>query len=94
MQIELLLQRVSSISKKHELIQQKTGGYFNIFEITNIATAEVAICRVLHDLLNPKGSHYQGDKYLKLFVEHVLQINLPEAEYEQAKVHREYVIEG
>lgn len=31
MNIELLLQEVSAISKKYDLINQKTGGYFNIF---------------------------------------------------------------
>lgn len=94
MNIELLLNEVSNVTKKHELIQQKTGGYFNIFEITNIASDEVRICRFLYDLLNPKGRHYQGDIYLKLFIEHVVQLKLSIAELKQASVYREYLIEG
>ncbi|WP_186321422.1 PD-(D/E)XK nuclease family protein [Bacillus sp. FJAT-22090] len=93
MKIELLLYEVSNITKKHEFVQQKTGGFFNIFEITNIAYDEVRICRFLYELLNPKGSHYQGDLYLKLFVEHVLQLELPLIEWKQVKVHREFLIE-
>jgi len=45
MNIQLLLSEVSQISKKYELINQKTGGYFNIFDIANISTDEVTICR-------------------------------------------------
>jgi hypothetical protein len=70
MEIQLLLNEVSNIRKKHELIKQKTGGYFNVFEITSIDNDEVRICRFLYELLNPKGSHYQGDIYLNLFIDY------------------------
>ena len=36
MNVELLLQELSLVSKKFELINKKTGGYVNIFEITDI----------------------------------------------------------
>ena len=91
--MENLLDKIKAISKKYELINQKTGGYFNIFEITNISTDEVAICRVLYELLSPSGSHYQGNIYLKLFIENVLKLNLTDKELLTAKVHREYVID-
>lgn len=94
MNSELLIEKVSTIMKNNELIQQKTGGYFNVFEITNIAHDEVRICRFLYDLLNPKGRHYQGDIYLKLFIEHVLQFRLPLTELQQVNVYREYIIEN
>ncbi|GLC89200.1 PDDEXK-like family protein [Lysinibacillus piscis] len=92
MNIEQLIHDVVQIQDKHRLMKQKTGGYFNIFTITNIATNEVAICRILYELLNPKGSHYQGGVYLALFVEHVLNMNIPVSELQQAAVYREYVI--
>lgn len=92
MSIELLLSEVSHISKKYELINQNTGGYFNIFDIANIAKDEVCVCRFIYELINPKGSHYQGYTYLKLFVEHVLNMNFSDYEYKKAVVHREYVI--
>jgi hypothetical protein len=50
MNIQLLLSEVSQISKKYELINQKTGGYFNIFDIVNVSTDEVTICKMLKKL--------------------------------------------
>ena len=94
MEVGTLLKEISSISDKYDLIYQKTGGYFNIFEITNVSTDEVIICRLLHDLLNPKGSHKQGDIYLKLFVQSVLQLPIAEEEYTKAVVYRELVIDA
>ncbi|WZL72030.1 PD-(D/E)XK nuclease family protein [Clostridiaceae bacterium 35-E11] len=94
MNVELLLQELSSISKKYELINQKTGGYFNIFEITNIWSDEVIICRVLHEILSPEGTHFQGHKYLKTFIKDVLRIEMPETELGTAKVFREYRIDN
>ena len=68
MNVELLLQELSLVSKKFELINKKTGGYFNIFEITDIWSDEVIVCRVLHEILSPEGTHFQGNKYLKRFI--------------------------
>lgn len=94
MNIELLLQEISSISKKYEMINKRTGGYFNIFEITNISSDEVVICRVLHEILSPEGSHYQGARYLKTFIKDVLKIDMSETEMERAKVFREFIIDN
>lgn len=74
------------------MISQKTGGYFNIFEITNVCSDEVIICRVLHEILSPEGSHFQGRKYLETFIKDVLGIEMSEKELETAKVYREYII--
>lgn len=90
MNVEQLLWDVSAILKEHTTISQKTGECFNIFEITNIQTNEVAICRVLYELLSPTGSHYQETTYLALFLEKVLRLNLPDEELCSAKVYREY----
>lgn len=93
MNIELLLSNISAISEKYDLIYQKTGGYFNIFDIANISSDEVTICRIIYELLNPKGSHYQGNDYLKLFIKHVLKdINFIEQDYKTIRIHREYMI--
>jgi hypothetical protein len=89
MDVELLLSEVAAISKKYDLLYQKTGGYFNIFEIANIATDEVRVCRVLYELLSPNGSHYQKHAYLKLFAENVLKIDMSEDELKTAEVYRE-----
>lgn len=93
MNIELLLQEISAISKKYDLINQKTGGLFNVFKIANIVTDEVTICRVIYELLSPTGSHYQGITYLKLFVKKVLKIEMSESELASAAVYREFYID-
>ena len=93
MQEEILLNNVRAIAEKYEFLRKETGCDFNIFEIANIATREVTICRVLYDLLSPNGSHHQGDRYLRLFVENVLRLeNCAENEWDKAKVYREYLI--
>lgn len=89
-----LLKEISEISKKHKTINQKTGGFFNIFQILNVDTDEVRICRFIYELLNPEGSHYQGTIYLELFMENVLNITLDKDEYKSIKVYREYVIDN
>lgn len=94
MNVELLLQELTSISKKYEMISQKTGGYFNIFEITNIWSDEVVICRVIYEILSPEGTHFQGHKYLKTFIDDVLKMDMTEEEIKTAKVFREYRIDN
>lgn len=93
MEIELLLQEISAISTKYELLNQKTGGYFNVFKISNLATDELTICRVLYELLSPDGSHYQGSTYLKMFIKNVLRLDISETEMSTVKVFREYLID-
>ncbi len=92
MDCELMLKEVSDISKKYELLSQKNGDKFNIFEITSIHNKEVIICRMIGELLNPSGSHSQGSTYLKSFVENTLSIT--KFNYKKAKVFLEYVIEN
>lgn len=90
---EKLLFGIKDLTKKYDSIYQKTGGYFNIFEIASIATKELMICRVISELLSPKGSHCQGTIYLSLFFSIVLKIDFSEEEIKSAKVFREYVID-
>ena len=88
--IEILLNEVKLISDKYDLINKKTGGYFNIFEIANIDTDEVTICRFLNEILSPKGSHHQGILYLRSFINEVLKLNITDDELLNAHVFREY----
>lgn len=90
---QILLTQITEISKKYDLLYQKTGGYFNIFEVAGIAHDEVTICRIMFELLSPTGSHYQGAAYLKLFFENVLHMPISDAEMETARVFREYQID-
>ncbi len=74
--IQNLLNEVSSISKRYDDDAEKTGEKFNIFKILKMETAEVRThSAFLAELLNPKGSHSQGDVFLKLFIAEVEKIN-------------------
>lgn len=93
MNIEMLLKEIKLVSDKYDSIYKKTGAYFNIFDIANIGSDEVKICRVVHELINPKGRHFQDDAYLRLFVEHVLKLDFSEEEFRTAIALREYPID-
>lgn len=94
--IEKLLVQVKEISKKYDLLNKKTGGYFNIFNVAGIASKEVIICRVIKELLDPKGSHYQGTAYLELFVDFVLRMkgSFSNKDLSKTEIHYEYHIEN
>lgn len=94
MGINSLLSEVGYISKEYDEIYRNTGGYFNIFSIANIGYDEITICRVIKELIDPKGSHYQGAAYLKLFMECVLKQDFDIEELEHAVVEREKLIVG
>ena len=66
---KLLLQKINQIKLQQQLLSEVTGVNFNIFEILNVQTSEVRLhSNLMAELLNPKGSHGQGDLYLQLFV--------------------------
>ena len=70
--VQNLLTQVSIISEKYDAIAKLTGENFNIFKILKMETREVKThSAFLAELLNPKGSHEQGDVFLKLFIEEV-----------------------
>jgi hypothetical protein len=95
-QIQDLLTRVFGLSEKYDAINQKTGAFFNIFEITKVSKKELVMCRVIKELLDPKGSHFQGDIYLKLFIKHVLEMDekITEKDLKKISVRKEFTIEG
>lgn len=88
--MEALLKQASLISTKHEEINKSSGRNFNIFKIIDLTTEEVRLhSSFIAELLNPKGSHGQGDCFLKRFIE------LNEIENfatENVKVYTEYHI--
>ena len=65
---------------------------YNIFRVLGVAEKEVIMCRMLADLLNPKGSHGQGSAFLKCFLEQVLRLEYTEKQLATAVVHKEYPI--
>jgi len=68
-----LLDRVSATAKSFEAQYRENGTAYNIFKVAGISAKEVEMCRVLADLLDPKGLHYQGNTYLKLFMDMVVK---------------------
>lgn len=70
--LQHLLDNVSIISKKYDDIARITGENFNIFSIMNMESNErYTHSAIIGELLNPKGSHGQGSKFLKLFFQEI-----------------------
>jgi len=88
--IENLLNQIYLINKKYEEIDKITGKNFNILEAGNIAHKELFHTQLMSELLNPKGSHNQGDTFLKLFLE---QLSI-KSKLNNPKVYAEYVIDN
>jgi hypothetical protein len=67
--IKTLVIEVRHISDHYREITKITGEDFNIFNILGLQVSEVRLhSAILTDLLNPIGSHGQGDLFLKIFV--------------------------
>jgi hypothetical protein len=67
-----LLQRVYAINEKHNAIAQVTGLRFNVFDILDLTTNEVRLhSAFIAALLDPKGSHGFGDKFLNYFLNQI-----------------------
>jgi len=65
-----LLDKVNAINNKHKLEAELTGSNYNVFAITKIERDEVSThSAMIAELLNPRGSHHQGDIFLKHFID-------------------------
>ena len=90
-----LLTDVAEVRKRFEARWLRTGEKYNLFNVAGITRKEVNMCRVLADLLDPKGKHCQGSRYLSLFWE-AISPKLPERldlGIKDTKVTAEYVID-
>lgn len=82
--IKQLFQQINQILKKYEEVSKISGENFNMFKVIDVTTDEVRLhSKFLAELLNPKGSHGQGDVFLKLFVE---EFSIKDFDIETAKV--------
>lgn len=71
-----------------EELQKHRGDKFNIFSILKMERLEVNThSAFLYEFINPKGTHYQDDKYLRIFIDEVLEIK--DFDFEKVKVGRE-----
>ena len=87
--MELL--RFADAHRRHtESLARATGENFNIFKILGIGHYEVRThSPILGDLLNPNGSHGQGDTFLRLFID---QLDIEDFEPASARVELEHHI--
>ena len=88
----ILLEHCSTILKGFENNDIQTGRKYNIFKITYINEKEVIMCRILADLLDPKGRHCRGDTYLNYFLEIINEkLRMPlSLNTKNARVYTEY----
>ena len=80
------------ITAQHAEARKNRRRTYNIYQLLDIADKEIQMCRILADLLDPDGVHDEGIKYLKVFFDTVLHIDLPDSVLRGAKVEREYPI--
>ena len=87
-----LIDDVNKILITERAERYRQGKEFNIFSIQRTNTDEVRVCRLLRELLDPKGSHGQGDVFLRLFINMVLKMDenaFSDSDYSLARVSRE-----
>lgn len=80
------------IAAQHADARKNRRRSYNIYQLLDITDKEIQMCRILADLLDPDGVHDEGIKYLKVFFDTVLHIDLPDSVLRGAKVEREYPI--
>ena len=90
MDVVKLLNHAKVIVEQQEEKRKADASKFNIFSITGVKYKELPICSFLRELLDPKGSHGQGDVFLASFIRQVLkQDNISESDFAKAKVFQE-----
>ena len=89
-ELQILLDRAGVIKERYQ--QVNMDNEFNIFSILRKEHDEVGLhSRFICELLNPKGVHYQEDKFLKMFLDHI-GMEYDENDLKNYKVEREYRI--
>jgi len=84
----VLMRQFKYIIQKQEEIKGITGEAFNVFSILNMERLEVRThSAFIFELLDPKGSHCQGDLFLKAFIDEILDVE--DFNYENVLVERE-----
>lgn len=87
------LEQIKNACNMIDAKESATAKHFNVFKILDVTYDEVRLCRILYELLDPRGKHAQGDAFLRLFLNQVLGIvDITEEEYKTLRVHREYVM--
>ena len=92
-QFESLFKQVSLlVQQEKDEIRARTlrGEQFNIFKVCGIDHYELQHSAIISELLNPHGSHGQGELYLKLFMQvYGSKFPIDEIEYDKVSVRIE-----
>jgi len=88
--IKYLLKNIDKIQINYEKEYARSGMKFNLFSITKIERKEVDThSAMIAELLNPKGSHHQGTKFLELFFNSIEYLKNIDLDLYSAKVKKE-----
>jgi hypothetical protein len=72
--LQNLLQQITVIKRKYKEITSITGEDFNLFSIMRMETSEDRThSAFITELLSSRGSHGQGNKFMKIFIDTVNQ---------------------
>lgn len=88
-----LLSSAEEIISRHKKDSRKSGMEFNIFEVTTVNYHEVLMCKVIAEFIDPRGCHGQGDRYLRLFFQDVLDMKY-DGSHKNCEVKKEYRIDN
>jgi len=85
--IQQFINQINEISCKYEEISKISGENFNVFRVIELTSEEVRLhSKFLAELLDPKGSHGQGNIFLDLFIQ---QLEIKNINSENVKVYVE-----
>jgi hypothetical protein len=81
--INNLLYKTSALIDKYDSIAEVTGEHFNIFNVLRMGSSEVKLhSALIAELLNPKGNHKYGRRFLNTFLQSLQQLKLPQKDFE------------
>lgn len=84
------INKIVQYNTQQEKESIERGENFNLFSILNIERTELKHSSMIAELLNPRGSHYMKDSFLKAFIEIIdskLNFN-----FDNTEVYKEYYI--
>ena len=90
--LESVLNQVRVLKAKYDERAEVTGENFNVFSILDRESDEVKThSAIIAELLNPQGSHSQGTLFLKLFLEKLLEGEIPKLKCGKDGLSDEYL---
>ena len=79
-ELQKLLNAIKEIVDREKTLQEAKrtrGENFNIFNVLGVSTSEVRLhSAFIAELLNPDGNHGLGEKFLKIFIDEVINKNV------------------